>query len=99
LDLRLARSAQWQLIQKERRCASSVHRQPAPDYWYAKNPTIKTLKDTNGYAIAYSSNGSLTHSIVRAFIDEHKLTGQRPNPPGSPSATLTAVMTNRVDVG
>jgi NitT/TauT family transport system substrate-binding protein len=69
----------------------------AAEYWYAKNPTIKTLKDTNGYAIAYSSNGSSTHSIVRAFIDEHKLTGQRPNPPGS--ATLTAVMTNQVDVG
>src|SRR5471032_1526671 len=40
------------------------------DYWYAKNPAIKTLKDTNGHTIAYSSNGSSTQSVVRAFINE-----------------------------
>jgi NitT/TauT family transport system substrate-binding protein len=71
----------------------------AADYWYAKNPAIKTLKDTNGYTIAYSSNGSSTHSIVRAFIDEYKLTGAKTQTTGSPSATLTAVMTDQVDVG
>ena len=37
---------------------------------------IKTLKDTNGHTIAYSSNGSSTHSVVRAFIDEYKLPAQ-----------------------
>jgi NitT/TauT family transport system substrate-binding protein len=71
----------------------------AADYWYAKNPAIKTLKDTNGYTIAYSSNGSSTHSIVRAFIDEYKLAGTKTQTTGSPSATLTAVMTDQVDVG
>ena len=71
----------------------------AADYWYAKNPAIKTLKDTNGYIIAYSSNGSSTHSVVRAFIDEYKLTGAKTQTTGSPSATLTAVMTDQVDVG
>jgi NitT/TauT family transport system substrate-binding protein len=71
----------------------------AADYWYAKNPAIKTLKDTNGYTIAYSSNGSSTHSIVRAFIDEYKLTGAKTQTTGSPSATLIAVMTDQVDVG
>ncbi|MFY9599374.1 MAG: ABC transporter substrate-binding protein [Pseudolabrys sp.] len=71
----------------------------AADYWYAKNPAIKTLKDTNGYTIAYSSNGSSTHSVVRAFIDEYKLTGTKTQTTGSPSATLTAVMTDQVDVG
>jgi NitT/TauT family transport system substrate-binding protein len=71
----------------------------AADYWYAKNPAIKTLKDTNGYTIAYSSNGSSTHSIVRAFIDEYRLTGAKTQTTGSPSATLTAVMTDQVDVG
>ena len=49
----------------------------AADYWYAKNPAIKTLKDTNGHTIAFSSNGSSTHSVVRAFIDEYKLTGAK----------------------
>ena len=70
----------------------------AADYWYAKNPAIKTLKDTNGHTIAFSTNGSSTHSVVRAFIDEFKLTA-RPQPTGNPSATLTAVMTDQVDVG
>jgi NitT/TauT family transport system substrate-binding protein len=28
----------------------------AADYWYAKNPSIRTLKDTNGHTIAYSTN-------------------------------------------
>lgn len=71
----------------------------AADYWYAKNPAIKTLKDTNGHTIAYSSNGSSTHSVVRAFIDENKLTGAKTQTTGNPSSTLTAVMTDQVDVG
>jgi len=71
----------------------------AADYWYAKNPEIKTLKDTNGRTIAYSSNGSSTHSVVRAFIDEYKLTGAKTQTTGNPSSTLTAVMTDQVDVG
>jgi NitT/TauT family transport system substrate-binding protein len=71
----------------------------AADYWYAKNPAIKTLKDTNGHTIAYSSNGSSTHSVVRAFIDEYKLTGAKTQTTGNPSSTLTAVMTDQVDVG
>jgi len=71
----------------------------AADYWYAKNPAIKTLKDTDGRTIAYSSNGSSTHSVVRAFIDEYKLTGAKTQTTGNPSSTLTAVMTDQVDVG
>jgi NitT/TauT family transport system substrate-binding protein len=70
----------------------------AADYWYAKNPAIKTLKDTDGHTIAFSTNGSSTNSVVRAFIDEFKLTA-KPQPTGNPSATLTAVMTDQVDVG
>jgi NitT/TauT family transport system substrate-binding protein len=70
----------------------------AADYWYAKNPAIKTLKDANGHTIAFSTNGSSTNSVVRAFIDEFKLTA-KPQASGNPSATLTAVMTDQVDVG
>jgi NitT/TauT family transport system substrate-binding protein len=71
----------------------------AADYWYAKaSSPIKTLQDTNGRTIAYSTQGSSTQSVVRAFIDEFKLTA-RPIATGNPSATLTAVMTNQVDVG
>jgi len=71
----------------------------AADYWYAKTSSpIKTLQDTNGRTIAFSTNGSSTQSIVRAFIDEFKLTA-KPTATGNPSATLTAVMTDQVDVG
>src|SRR5262249_4434484 len=71
----------------------------AADYWYAKTSSpIKTLKDTAGKTLAYSTNGSSTHSIVRAFVNEFKLTA-KPTPTGNPSATLTAVMTDQVDVG
>jgi NitT/TauT family transport system substrate-binding protein len=70
----------------------------AADYWYARNPDIKTLADTNGHTIAFSTNGSSTNSVVRAFIDEFKLTA-KPQATGNPSATLTAVMTDQVDVG
>jgi len=71
----------------------------AADYWYAKTSSpIKTLQDTNGKTLAYSTNGSSTHSIVRAFMNEFKLTA-KPTPTGNPSTTLTAVMTDQVDVG
>jgi NitT/TauT family transport system substrate-binding protein len=71
----------------------------AADYWYAKaSSPIKTLQDTNGRTIAFSTQGSSTQSIVRAFIDEFKLTA-KPVATGNPSATLTAVMTDQVDVG
>jgi NitT/TauT family transport system substrate-binding protein len=71
----------------------------AADYWYAKaSSPIRTLQDANGRTIAFSTQGSSTHSIVRAFIDEFKLTA-KPTATGNPSATLTAVMTDQVDVG
>jgi NitT/TauT family transport system substrate-binding protein len=71
----------------------------AADYWYAKTSSkIKTLKDTNGHTIAFSTQGSSTQAIVRAFISEFKLTA-KPMATGNPAATLTAVMTNQVDVG
>ncbi len=70
----------------------------AADYWYAKDPAIKTLKDTNGRTIAYSSNGSSTQSVVRAFINENKI-APTPQATGNPSSTLTTVMTGQVDVG
>ncbi|HZP75299.1 MAG TPA: ABC transporter substrate-binding protein [Pseudolabrys sp.] len=71
----------------------------AADYWYAKTESgIKSLKDANGHSIAYSTNGSSTNSVVRAFINEFKL-DVKPQATGNPSATLTQVMTNQVDIG
>jgi NitT/TauT family transport system substrate-binding protein len=71
----------------------------AADYWYAKADSgIKTLKDTADKTIAFSTNGSSTQSVVRAFINEFHLTA-KPMSTGNPPSTLTAVMTNQVDVG
>ena len=71
----------------------------AADYWYAKaSSPIKTLKDTNDKTIAFSTRGSSTNSIVLAFIKEFDLKA-KPTPTGNPSSTLTAVMTDQVDVG
>src|SRR5437588_9209645 len=40
----------------------------AADYWFVKaSSPIKSLKDLNGRTIAYSTSGSSTESIVRAF--------------------------------
>jgi NitT/TauT family transport system substrate-binding protein len=71
----------------------------AADYWYSKTTSsIRTLDDTNGKTIAFSTKGSSTDSIVRAFIKEFDLTA-KPVATGNPSATLAAVMNGRVDVG
>ena len=71
----------------------------AADYWYAKTSSpIKTLKDTDDKTIAFSTRGSSTNSIVLAFIKEFNLKA-KPTATGNPSATLTAVMTDQVDVG
>jgi NitT/TauT family transport system substrate-binding protein len=71
----------------------------AADFWYAKaDKGIKSLKDTNGKTLAYSTNGSSTHAIVLAFVKENNLTA-KPTATGNPASTLTAVMTDQVDVG
>jgi NitT/TauT family transport system substrate-binding protein len=71
----------------------------AADFWYARTTSsIRTLKDTDGHTIAYSTRGASTETIVRAFITEFGLTA-KPVATGNPSATLAAVMSNQVDVG
>ena len=72
----------------------------AADYWYAKAsaPFAKLTDLTARNTIAYSTNGSSTNSVVRAFIDEFKLK-VRPLATGNAPSTLTAVMTGQVDVG
>src|SRR4029077_13178136 len=71
----------------------------AADYWYVKaSSPIKTLKDLNGKSIAYSTAGSSTESVVRAFIKENDLTSTKAVSTGG-APTLTAVMTDQVDAG
>ena len=68
-------------------------------YWYVKaDSPIKTLKDTDGKTLAYSTNGSSTHGIVTAFMKQYDLKA-KPTAMGGPAANLTAVMSGQVDVG
>jgi len=53
-------------------------------YWYVPaNSPIKTLKDTDGKTIAYSTNGSSTHGIVTAYMKQFDLKA-KPTATGSP---------------
>jgi len=68
-------------------------------YWYVPaNSPIKSLKDTEGKTIAYSTNGSSTNGIVTAFVKQYDLKA-KPVATGSPSSTLTQVMSGQIDVG
>jgi NitT/TauT family transport system substrate-binding protein len=68
-------------------------------YWYVKaDSPIKSLKDTDGRTLGYSTNGSSTHGIVTAFMQEYHLKAI-PTAVGSPSTSLAAVMSGQIDVG
>ena len=68
-------------------------------FWYVRSDSpIKSLKDTDGKTIAYSTKGSSTNGIVTAFMQQYHLKAN-PVATGSPSSTLTQVMSGQVDVG
>ena len=69
-------------------------------YWYVKSDSpIKSLKSaTASNTIAYSTNGSSSNNIVRAFAEELG-SKAKPTATGGPAGTLTAVMSGQVDIG
>jgi NitT/TauT family transport system substrate-binding protein len=68
-------------------------------FWYVRSDSpIRTLKDTDGRTIAYSTNGASTHAIVTTFIKQYDLKA-KPVATGSPPSTLTQVMSGQIDVG
>jgi len=71
----------------------------AADYWYARaDSAVRSMKDTTGKTVAYSTNGASTHTMVLGFLREAGVTA-RPVATGSPGATLTQVMSGQIDVG
>jgi len=62
------------------------------------NSPIKTLKDTDGKTIAYSTSGSSTHAVATAFVKQFNLKAKLVAT-GGPGATLTQVMSGQIDVG
>lgn len=68
-------------------------------YWYVKSDSpVKTLKDMEGRTVSYSTNGSSTHGVVNAFINENNLK-LKATATGGPAPTLTQVMSGQIDVG
>ncbi|MBV9556886.1 MAG: ABC transporter substrate-binding protein, partial [Pseudolabrys sp.] len=68
-------------------------------FWYVKaDSPIKSLKDTDGKILAYSTNGSSTHGVVTSFMKQYDLKA-KPTAMGGPAANITAVMSGQIDVG
>jgi len=68
-------------------------------FWYVRaDSPIKSLQDAAGKTVAYSTNGSSTHTAVLAL---KKMTGVdfRPTQTGTAPATYTQVMSGQIDVG
>jgi len=68
-------------------------------FWYVRSDSpIRSLQDTDGRTIAYSTNGASTHAIVIGFIKQYDLKA-KPVATGNPPSTLTQVMSGQIDVG
>jgi ABC-type nitrate/sulfonate/bicarbonate transport system substrate-binding protein len=70
------------------------------DFWIVKaDSPLKGIDDaTSAHTVAYSTNGSSTHSVVLGFIRELGLKA-KPIATGGPAATLTLAMSGQVDIG
>jgi NitT/TauT family transport system substrate-binding protein len=67
--------------------------------WYVlANSPIKSMKDTAGKTVAYSTTGSSTHQTVLAF-GKHFGVDLKPTATGGPPSTFTQVMSGQIDVG
>lgn len=68
-------------------------------FWYVRaDSAIKSLKDTTGKTVAFSTNGSSTHTAVLAL---KKFSGVdfKPTATGAAPATFTQLMSGQIDVG
>jgi NitT/TauT family transport system substrate-binding protein len=70
------------------------------DFWIvqAESP-LRAIQDaTSATTVAYSTNGSSSHSVVLGLIRELGLKA-RPVATGGPAATITLLMSGQVDIG
>ena len=72
----------------------------APDaFWYARPESgIKSIKDTNGKTVSFSSPGSSTNLIILQLINQETVTPKLVATGGLPG-TFTQVMSGQIDVG
>jgi NitT/TauT family transport system substrate-binding protein len=68
-------------------------------FWYVRaDSPIKSLRDTNGKTIAFSTQGSSTNSVVLGFVDTFGIKPDLVATGGIPG-TYTQVMSGQIDVG
>lgn len=71
----------------------------ADAFWYARPESgIRSIKDTNGKTVAFSSPGSSTNLIILQLVQQEKVSPKLVATGGAP-ATLTQVMSGQIDVG
>jgi NitT/TauT family transport system substrate-binding protein len=71
----------------------------AADFWYVRaDSPIKTMADLAGKTMAFSTNGSSTHSMVLGFIEKYRIAA-KPTATGDPAGTFTSVMSGQIDAG
>jgi NitT/TauT family transport system substrate-binding protein len=72
----------------------------APDaFWYSRpESNIKSIKDTEGKTVAFSSPGSSTNLILLQLVAQENVKPKLVATGGAP-ATLTQVMSGQIDVG
>jgi len=70
------------------------------DFWIVKAESpLRSIQDaTDANSVAYSTNGSSSHSVVLGLIKELGLKA-KPTATGGPAATITLMMSGQVDIG
>jgi NitT/TauT family transport system substrate-binding protein len=69
------------------------------EYWYVVNTSpVKSMKDTAGKTVAYSTNGASSHMEVLGFIRQYAVDA-KPVATGGTATTFTQVMSGQIDVG
>jgi len=68
-------------------------------FWYVRaDSPLKSIKETNGRTVAYSTQGSSTNSVVLGFVDTFAVKPELTATGGIPG-TYTQVMSGQIDVG
>lgn len=68
-------------------------------FWYVRaDSPLKSIKETNGKTVAYSTQGSSTNSVVLGFVDTFGVKPELISTGGIPG-TFTQVMSGQIDVG
>jgi ABC-type nitrate/sulfonate/bicarbonate transport system substrate-binding protein len=81
------------------RVIGAVVKGGADVFWYVKAQSpIRSLKDAGGKTVAYSTTGSSSHEMANVLTRENGVQAKLVAT-GGPSATLTQVISDQIDVG